>query len=309
MLNDIVRKSNGRSPASRSVRAAPQAAAERAHPGVQDVPAEPERTPRYIGETIHSAVGRDACKFDRINDIAASRVQEFWPAAADGKSISSSNHYLRAIKMFTRWLVRDRRTDDNRLAHLSTLNEDVDRRHVRRPLTPDEFAWLIEAAEGAKSATSGTRSGPPVHRGAPTRLSAERDRLGDKAVVHLESERDADRGGATRSVADRRATASQGLCRADPVVARTKPRLGPTRPLFKVTNGKTSEIIRRLFVLSRRSGLFLRTVCESNSTKSALSDSRRRAPRRGPVPVGSCGTGEAAAINRSCGSRWLHRCL
>ena len=90
----------------------------------------------------------DACKFDRICQISASRVQQ---ALADlrrgGKSIASSNHYLQAIKMFTRWLVRDHRTNDDRLAHLSKLNPDLDRKRVRRPLSVEEFGLLLEAAE------------------------------------------------------------------------------------------------------------------------------------------------------------------
>jgi integrase len=64
-----------------------------------------------------------------------------------GRSIATSNHYQRAIKMFTRWLVRDRRTPEDRLAHVSRMNADADRRRVRRPLLPEEFPWLLEAAE------------------------------------------------------------------------------------------------------------------------------------------------------------------
>lgn len=90
----------------------------------------------------------DACKFGRIDEISASRVQE---CLADlrqaGRSIASSNHYLRAVKMFTRWLVRDRRSMEDRLGHLSKMNADTDRRHVRRPLSVEEFALLLGATE------------------------------------------------------------------------------------------------------------------------------------------------------------------
>ena len=55
------------------------------------------------------------CKFERISQISASRVQEYLAGLrGDGKSVASSNHYQRAIKMFTRWLVRDRRTHEAR---------------------------------------------------------------------------------------------------------------------------------------------------------------------------------------------------
>ena len=92
------------------------------------------------------------CKFNRLDDIQASRVQIFLAdLRASGRSISSSNHYLRAIKMFTRWMVRDRRSPEDRLVHLSRMNADTDRRHVRRPLTMEEFGKLLQAAQNGPS--------------------------------------------------------------------------------------------------------------------------------------------------------------
>ncbi len=93
----------------------------------------------------------EAADFKTINDISPSRVLEVLAAKRrEGISVSSSNHYLRAIKMFTRWLVRDRRTDDDRLAHLESLNADIDRRRVRRPLSIEEFAVLVEKTPAYK---------------------------------------------------------------------------------------------------------------------------------------------------------------
>ncbi len=87
------------------------------------------------------------CKFQRIADINAGRVQEsLAELRAEGRSAASSNHYLRAIKMFTRWLVRERRAGDDRLAHLSMLNAKTDLRHERRTLELEQLAELIEAA-------------------------------------------------------------------------------------------------------------------------------------------------------------------
>ena len=56
--------------------------------------------------------------------------------------------------MFSRWLVRDRRNNDDRLAHLSAQNPAIDRRRVRRPLSPEEFARLLEAVEKGPSRQS-----------------------------------------------------------------------------------------------------------------------------------------------------------
>ncbi len=94
----------------------------------------------------------EACGFARIGDISASRVQErLAELRRDGLGISTVNHYLRCLKSFTRWLVRDRRTTEDRLLHLSFMNAEVDRRHARRALLPDEFNLLVAAARAGKS--------------------------------------------------------------------------------------------------------------------------------------------------------------
>lgn len=49
-------------------------------------------------------------------------------------SAKSSNHYLAAVKGFCNWLVRERRTTENPVAHISAQNARADRRHVRRAL-------------------------------------------------------------------------------------------------------------------------------------------------------------------------------
>jgi integrase len=88
------------------------------------------------------------CKFERLKQITPGRVQEFLAGfRRQGHSICSSNHYLRAIKMFTRWLIRDRRATEDPLSHLSTINAQVDRRRVRRPLSMEEFERLLAATE------------------------------------------------------------------------------------------------------------------------------------------------------------------
>jgi len=88
------------------------------------------------------------CNWVYIRDLSPSGAQRFLAdLRSGGLSAQTSNHYLRAIKQFSRWLVRDRRTNDDPLAHLSMMNVKIDRRHDRRALMPDEFTRLIEAAE------------------------------------------------------------------------------------------------------------------------------------------------------------------
>ncbi len=87
----------------------------------------------------------------RIADISATAALEFLGGLRrNGLSAQTYNHYLKAAKQFTRWLVRDHRTPVDPLAHLSRLNILLDRRHDRRALSPDEFARLIAAARGGK---------------------------------------------------------------------------------------------------------------------------------------------------------------
>src|SRR5579875_433317 len=63
----------------------------------------------------------EGCNAAFIGDISASRVQAFLADLREkGKSVQASNHYLRAIKQFTRWLVKDRRAPDDPLAHVAT---------------------------------------------------------------------------------------------------------------------------------------------------------------------------------------------
>ena len=61
-------------------------------------------------------------------------------------SIQTSNHYLRAIKQFTRWLVKDRRASDDPLTHMAMLNVSTDRRHDRRPFSEEELSAILQAA-------------------------------------------------------------------------------------------------------------------------------------------------------------------
>ena len=71
-----------------------------------------------------------------------------------GKSVQTSNHYLRAIKQFTRWLTLEKRISGDPLVRLEMLNVQVDRRHDRRALTDDEVSRLLEATR-----TGGTAFG------------------------------------------------------------------------------------------------------------------------------------------------------
>ena len=67
--------------------------------------------------------------------------------------IQTSNYYLRDLKSFCRWLVKDRRTGDNPLAHLSGMNAAVE----RSPRAPAPGTRRLRRLRRGRPA----RAGPP----------------------------------------------------------------------------------------------------------------------------------------------------
>jgi len=70
-------------------------------------------------------------------------------------SISSSNHYYRAVRSFCRWLLKDRRVEANPIAGLSTLKAEKDLRRRRRALTDKELSALVKAARASEESFRG----------------------------------------------------------------------------------------------------------------------------------------------------------
>ncbi len=105
----------------------------------------------YFGVT-ESTVGkwkRDGAPLVARKPIDLAAVAEWLNQRADRGKISpkTANHYIASMKLFTRWLKRDRRMGDDPLAHLSMLDTSRDIRRERRAIGSDEFARLVAAAE------------------------------------------------------------------------------------------------------------------------------------------------------------------
>ena len=106
-------------------------------------------TPAYIDKVLSRLTAvLDHCRFVRIADLQPSAVQECLAALrGEGKGIKTANDYLDAVKGFTRWLWRDRRTLTDPLACMSRLsNGETDIRHARRDFDPEELRRLLDAA-------------------------------------------------------------------------------------------------------------------------------------------------------------------
>ncbi len=81
------------------------------------------------------------------HDLDAARVASFLAdRRSKGLSIESSNHHVRRIRQFCKWMVANRRAQTWPMASLTLMNSKVDRRHDRRALDADELRRLFDAA-------------------------------------------------------------------------------------------------------------------------------------------------------------------
>ena len=86
-----------------------------------------------------------------LRDLSAARVQAAIAALGQpseerpkGLSKQSLSHYSKALRQFSRWLHRERRTAEDVLIGLKTYNAETDKRHERRGFTADEMAALLD---------------------------------------------------------------------------------------------------------------------------------------------------------------------
>jgi integrase len=155
----------------------------------------------YLGAKGTGAGTVDAAqnRIERILDEAnAKGCEDLTPAAVlgamqalrlpgkvtkKGLSNKTANHYVTAIKGFSRWLVKDHRIATDPLAGLaSRFNVETDRRRVRRNLALDELERIIAAAELQPSVSvprrykdsAGTMRDSTVKMSAPYRAWAYR---------------------------------------------------------------------------------------------------------------------------------------
>lgn len=107
---------------------------------------------QHIGETlarVRKIISRQ--KWKALQDITASGMEAYLShLRKEGRGAETCNHYLRAMKQFCRWLVKDRRARHDPLSHLSPRNADLDRRRKRRPLATEEFELLVASAKAGK---------------------------------------------------------------------------------------------------------------------------------------------------------------
>ncbi len=95
---------------------------------------------------LKTRIGRilDDCKFSFARDINEEAIQNKlgqWQTA--GMSQQTVNHYVRAIKQFTKWMKRHKYIPENPIEELAGGNPAADRRLERRELTGAEITLLL----------------------------------------------------------------------------------------------------------------------------------------------------------------------
>ncbi len=105
---------------------------------------------RFAARHRLPTVGRGAAR--RLTRAAVEALAE---RAAKGAGPTTANHYTRAVRGFTRWLVRSKRIGSDPLDSLTLVNEAVDVRRARRELTADELTALLTGTRASASTFRG----------------------------------------------------------------------------------------------------------------------------------------------------------
>ena len=98
------------------------------------------------GAGLRAAIKRHGLKATGIGKarrIARSTVETLIQKADRGRSPTTLNHYIRAIRGFFRWMVRAKRIASNPLDTIGLVNAQTDIRHARRELSESELKALL----------------------------------------------------------------------------------------------------------------------------------------------------------------------
>lgn len=104
-----------------------------------------------LGSNIEAV--RQRCIQERLPSEGERRRRRYPRSTAEalaalyrrGKSVQRTNDLTKAVRQFAGWLVEVKRLSENPLARATTGNAELDRRRVRREVTVDELARLLES--------------------------------------------------------------------------------------------------------------------------------------------------------------------
>jgi integrase len=115
------------------------------------------RRRRYLARILGTRRGGLGAR--TLADLDADRASAWLDARRrEGLSARSQNHYVAGLKQLGRWLAGSGRAPRNPFAILKLRDVDVDRRVVRRALTPEEVAGLLAVAPARPLAEAEARA-------------------------------------------------------------------------------------------------------------------------------------------------------
>jgi len=93
----------------------------------------------------------EGCEFRKLSDLNGEAIEEWMKALRHEEDLGARtyNHYLQSVDAFGKWLVASKRLPTNPLSGMERLNSEVDIRHKRRALSPEEVAQLVESARNS----------------------------------------------------------------------------------------------------------------------------------------------------------------
>jgi len=93
----------------------------------------------------------DECEFNYWSNISANRLEYYLAGLRECEEISARtfNHKLKTVKQFCTWMVKNGKATESPVGYLECLNEETDKRLIRRALEPDEIRYLLKTIEKA----------------------------------------------------------------------------------------------------------------------------------------------------------------
>lgn len=101
------------------------------------------------------------CGWRRLRDITRDRMERWLDdAEAGGLAASTRNEYLISLSAFCNWAVKTDRLAKNPVAGIGKADRAMDRKRIRRALTAEEVACLLDAARRRPIAEVGRKPVP-----------------------------------------------------------------------------------------------------------------------------------------------------
>lgn len=112
-----------------------------------------DNTPKHVRQTMRR-IRRitEGCEFATISAVSRHAVETFLIDMCEAEDLGPKtyNHYLQAIDSFFNWCVSSDRILSNPISGIPRRNPELDVRHPRRALTPDELRRLIDSARNSR---------------------------------------------------------------------------------------------------------------------------------------------------------------